>query len=857
MARAPSLPNWRPTPKPPSSSGDRENVNGSARDAKERQVNVAALGEPYPWIYGRDRVGGLIAGGGIHNGNLILRIIWGVGPIEAVESITIDDKPLEAGVTVTHYLGVANQKIDPQMLLAIPNYADTLTGAINGRAIALAYSVFSIPANAKNNGWPKINAIIKGRHVFDPRDAAHDYDDVSTWRWTQNPALCLADLIRHAMRCPVYGVVEAANYCDEQVDSAMRRTLNLALINRQSPYQWIETLSVYAGCFVVPWQEGMRLIPDAPTTTTGIVGAGDIKKVLRLATKPMRDQPTMITLWYTDTSKEPWKDTFVRSLHPEVEQGSMGWRDSDIRLPGIHHAAEAARMANERLKKLRLDLELETLHHDDGLLLEQGCVYAIIEPKLGLTNKLMRLTGKTPDGEGNWRCSWLEYQPSVYDDSAITPDNWLPDTDLPNPLDIPAVTNLVLTEDIYRLQTGRWGSRIQISWQQPTLYPFPVSFEIQVLQGAQTVWSALIGGQATTTAPLPEFLAYTVKVRMISTSTGYGGVWTQADITTDGKQFPPSNVPSFNAYEVSGRVFARWDMAQDRDIEAYLWGYVMVGGGWDHHSFTLIDRVDALADETVAIPAGQWDLLIRALDSVGNLSPQATRTPILVSSDEHAYRAGTHDFVHPITSCMSIISLPQEQVAIYRSTSLTAWNTLFPDALNSYIKPLYRYGLGASEWLSENHDFGTVISGSWAAYIRHRVLKGDVVQQMELSVDAATWTNYPALATKTMARHGRVRISAMAGDAFEVALPRVSIVVDGSTRTRKGRGTTDSSGQATVLVGEGFVELRRVLVVPLATADWYVDNVSMGVHPQFNVLLLHPVSRDPIACDFLWEFEGI
>ena len=40
-----------------------------------------------------------------------------------------------------------------------------------------------------------LRALVKGHKVYDPRIGGDDVDDPSTWDWSMNPALCLADFL--------------------------------------------------------------------------------------------------------------------------------------------------------------------------------------------------------------------------------------------------------------------------------------------------------------------------------------------------------------------------------------------------------------------------------------------------------------------------------------------------------------------------------------------------------------------------------------------------------------------------------------------------------------------------------------
>ena len=66
-------------------------------------------------------------------------------------------------------------------------------------------------------GLPDVKFRIRGRKVYDPRDAAQDADDASTWTWTSNATLIEADWLRHEMG---FGIPAADIDWDSIIESA-------------------------------------------------------------------------------------------------------------------------------------------------------------------------------------------------------------------------------------------------------------------------------------------------------------------------------------------------------------------------------------------------------------------------------------------------------------------------------------------------------------------------------------------------------------------------------------------------------------------------------------------------------------
>lgn len=80
-------------------------------------------------------------------------------------------------------------------------------------------------------GLPRFVWVVKGAKLYDPRNPSHNWNDKSTWSWTDNPAVVLYNLVRgirigddrlFGLNCAAQNIdevsfVAAANACDEQV----------------------------------------------------------------------------------------------------------------------------------------------------------------------------------------------------------------------------------------------------------------------------------------------------------------------------------------------------------------------------------------------------------------------------------------------------------------------------------------------------------------------------------------------------------------------------------------------------------------------------------------------------------------
>lgn len=117
-------------------------------------------------------------------------------------------------VDVESYRGTSDQAADP-VLIAQTSGRWTSAHRLLGRAYVRVALQFDL--NKFRAGLPNIGARVRGRKVFDPR-APGDPD-----AWSDNPALCIRDYLRHGLRVKDVEIdddsfIAAANICDELIE---------------------------------------------------------------------------------------------------------------------------------------------------------------------------------------------------------------------------------------------------------------------------------------------------------------------------------------------------------------------------------------------------------------------------------------------------------------------------------------------------------------------------------------------------------------------------------------------------------------------------------------------------------------
>jgi hypothetical protein len=399
--------------------------------ASVRGLALAAANALIPVTYGLDRQPALLLNvlpKAADTTKVLVQCLWGHA-LDAVDELQLNDRPLPAGTTATHYTG-GQSTPDASLVAAFAAQGITYTDTLSG----YAFSVVELPT-ASFDGQLNITARLRGRRVYSRRldstaggSGPHRLADPATWAWSDNPSDCLADWISN----PVYGAGEpvdwasvpaAANANDALVGipDEKRRLIGITL-NRDgvSIGTLAESLRLYAGVWLVPGAAGLRLVPDAPDAPTATYShaAGQIAALDSLQLKDLGDAPTAVEVLYTDTAGTPWRERSV--VVPLPGAGiTLPMRLSSIRLPGVQRYSQARREAIERLNKLNarsLECALEVF--DIGIRHDVADIVQVSHP-VGLVAKAMRVTGVQMPGPGRWQLQLREHDLASYSDEVL------------------------------------------------------------------------------------------------------------------------------------------------------------------------------------------------------------------------------------------------------------------------------------------------------------------------------------------------------------------------------------------------------------------------------------------------------
>lgn len=606
--------------------------NQVATSVQQEQVTTAAGGAPIRIVYGERLVGAQLLWFGTVGADLVLQPIWCLGEIDSVESFLVNDvAPIsDSLVTATHYTGTTTQTANTLLKNTIAGYNNPLIINFLGQQIGVCYSVIRISPSAVQ-GFPKLTAWVKGRKVYDPRDNTQSVSDKSTWKWSNNPSLCLADfetskLYGRGRNIDWSSVADAADANDDLLNNARRRTLSLTIETRADVNTYMQALAKYANVFLSSRGSTTILVPDRPKVATRSLTASDIQN-LQLSEPELNQKPTVVTIGYTDNSTGTPMDATVSVKLPDVDSGLLPWREQVLRMPGIPNHEEAYRFAVEQLNALNIiNLQGEFITRDTGIVDEVGDVLLITHPR-GLNNKLIQITNHQQVSVGRWRTQFIEYDAGRFSDDVVSGPNYT-DTILPNPLLVPSILNLAVVEDVYQNENGIYASRLRATWDKLSNYPYRHQFRYGVYIGETLVWQGIIDEIGFITASVQEKVTYTVSVvatNPTNLATSAASIYT---ITAQGKYLLPSDVPQITAIQTgASTVKLNWLPAVDIDI----WRYeVREGVTWNSANF--INQADSLELTVTGVSAGSHTYLVKAIDSVRQYSVNAASVTLTLSA---------------------------------------------------------------------------------------------------------------------------------------------------------------------------------------------------------------------------------
>ncbi len=258
-------------------------------------------------------------------------------------------------------------------------------------------------------------------------------------------------------------------------------------------------------------------------------------------------------------------------------------------------------------------------------------VYAI-----GETNKVkkdFRVVSIQREGKSEVQISALEYNEAVYDDSDII----LPQNNYSSlSSEIPAVSNLSLTESLVKKTDGTIENAIDVWFDRPAYVDhFVKSYakaKIYISDDDGLSWRArgeTSGTNFRIIGDIVDHQTYKVKVTSLDSLNEESSLASapESAITIVGKSAPPSDVPSFLVNRNRDMLYFGWTPIPDVDV----WGYELRRGlDWESAEFISLQQGTHYLTKDVKRGVGQryW---IKAIDTSGNYSVNAKEAVVTIT----------------------------------------------------------------------------------------------------------------------------------------------------------------------------------------------------------------------------------
>lgn len=770
-------------------------IEQTSKPLSEQQLTVLAPGAYLPIAYGKVRIGAKIGWPFVTSANsgfLYFPAYWCQGEVESIAIYANDELlgwpvgtiTLGGATAFEHYYGTAGQSLSAWLSSRI-GYTDTHPN--------VAYSVIRINTNyAPNN----IVAEIEGKKIYDPRkdstnggSGAHRVNDKTTWEYSTNPVLALADFHQshrgHLETINWASVATCADNVDSIIGGVERAKIGL-LIDRPARFEiWFATLLEYAMCFYYYVGNELYLRPDASVGGVwdgALTESSIVKGSLDLEFDS--DIPDQVVVQYTDTQTTPWTEKPAKT--PDPPGGAKVVQV--LQMPGWQSYQQAYRYAITRLNKYTLmNLRGSVKLQDYGLKFTRGDVITVTNSR-GLTAKPFRVFDTEAYDRGRYELQLVEYQPNVWSD-VVESEPVYPDVDLPSPTDIPAVGALTAVERLWVDASGKYHTVFDLSftgieWPHLGGYRVKVYDVTDTLLAEQSINNQ--GGGVNhkwTTPPSAQDVTWTIRVWVVNQYMNIDpDVYSEITVTGNGKTIPPLDVPvaTLTGFEFGQFVQLNWGASGDTDLAGYQIRRIpeanFTGGAsdWTHvNSVVVMARTDSETALIAAQPVGEWRYGVKAIDRQGNFSTNARWTYVEVTADQAGSISVTTLNADPASlSNMSIYELYGEGQCVFTDDGGN-WESRFgisttPWQENSNLAYPWPWDMNVScSFESLIWDTAVDRAGSWAWQPKNHYGLNDIDPTLETktALESAfpTFTTSAGSAVAKDARYMRSRLSLGAG----------------------------------------------------------------------------------------------
>jgi hypothetical protein len=428
---------------------------------------------PHQIIYGRTRVGGNIVYMEGTNNNKYLHVVVAIAghEIDAIEKYYFNDEEVvidgSGNVTAGSYANKARIKFklgtDDQTAFSelVSESASLWTSNHRLRGRAVVYIRLEYDSDKFPNGMPNFSFQVRGKKVYDPR--------TSTTVWSANPALCIADYLtntRYGLGC-VYAneideaaLIAAANVCDEDVPlnaggTENKYELHGSIVTSGTPEDIInQMLTTMAGKAI--WTSGKwRILAGAYSTPTLTFDEDDLRSGFTVQSLVSRRENFNCIKGVFVSAQDKYMSVdfppLISDAFIALDNGEPVYKN--ITLPFTTSVTMAQRLSKIELLKARQQITLTLPLKLPGLKANVGDIVYVNNTRMGWSSKPFEVVAMSMslDEAPGVDLDLREISTDVYDWSTSEEQAYdpAPNTSLPNPFAVGAVTNIRANLDSY------------------------------------------------------------------------------------------------------------------------------------------------------------------------------------------------------------------------------------------------------------------------------------------------------------------------------------------------------------------------------------------------------------------------
>ena len=656
--------------------------NQADQNARGVLVNKFNANAHIPIVYGTRKVGGSVVfleTSGTDNQYLYMAIVLSEGEINDITSIEVNDNQvtftgdLADNTQVTVASSDANFYDGSSLITVEPHFgSDTQTASSllstlsswtsNHRLRGLAYLAIRFEWNQdKFGGLPTVQAVVQGKKVYNPNldgsitggSGSHRADTSSTWEYSDNPIYQLLDYLRNER----FGMGIPNSYFDSSF--ADWQTAGDVCDTDITPFSGASAIDLIDSHTVVDTsKKAIDNVKDfirgsrAYLNFTGgkynilVEGTGSASITLtedniiggiNIQSKSKNSRYNRVIVTFINPSKSYQSDT---AQFPPVDEtglasadqhANMKTADGGLLLEGrfdfsmLSSPYQAQEMAEIILRRSRSSLDVSLRADATALDLSIGDIVNITHATPSFSAKPFRVQGITINADHTVNLQCTEHQDSFYTFGTQQEVASIPNTTLPNPFTVQPPASVTLSDQLIQYNDGTVIVALDITiGASPDQFVDFFQVEYKLSTESDFIIYAQGSGLTHRVLNVIDQSTYNVRVKAVN-SLGVSSTYVSASRTIIGATAPPSDVTDLSCNISGEEAHLSWEAVGDLDLAFYNLRFSeKVDGTADWlNSVALVEKISRPAT-SITVPARQGTYLIKAVDKIGNVSPNAT-----------------------------------------------------------------------------------------------------------------------------------------------------------------------------------------------------------------------------------------